>query len=276
MVESNPAPHAFDAIAPRYDASFTDQQLGRWLREVVWREFERAFQPGDTLLDLGCGTGEDACFLAGRGARIVATDASDGMLDVARRKADESRLPGQISFAQLDLLDLTKNRLPVVLAESRGTLAGAYANFGPLNCLSDRQPLSSAVAQLIRPGGTFIAVVMGPLCPWEIAWYLLHRHPRTAVRRLRSGVRSHVGDGVVSVWYPSPRRLRAEFAPDFEHVKTLGVGVFLPPSDLGHLIPHAPRLFAAVNALDDRLRSTFPFTWLNDHYLSIFKRREAG
>jgi SAM-dependent methyltransferase len=275
MVESSAVPHAFDAIAPRYDASFTDQQLGRWLRAVVWREFEQAFEPGDTVLDLGCGTGEDARFLAERGARVIATDASQGMLDVAQRKADEAGLPGQIAFAQLDLLDLAENRLPAALAESRGALAGAYANFGPLNCLPDRRPLSSAVAQLIRPGGTFIAVVMGPLCPWETGWYLLHGHPRTAIRRLRSGARSHVGDGVVSVWYPSPRRLRAEFAPDFEHVKTVGVGVILPTSDLGHLIPYAPRFFAAANAIDDRIRSTFPFTWLNDHYLSVFTRREV-
>ena len=276
MVESSPAPHAFDAIAPRYDASFTDQQLGRWLREIVWREFERTFQPGDTLLELGCGTGEDACFLAERGARIVATDASQRMIDVAQQKAARAGMSEQISFVELELRDLEEGPLPTTLAVSRGGLAGGYANFGPLNCLPDRRPLSSAVAQLIRPGGIFIAVVMGPLCPWEFAWYLLHGHPRTAARRLRSGVHSRVGEGMVSVWYPSPRRLWTEFAPDFEYVKTLGVGVFLPPSDLGHLIPLVPRLFAAANALDDRLRSRFPFTWLNDHYLSIFKRREAG
>ncbi|HEX3722346.1 MAG TPA: methyltransferase domain-containing protein, partial [Nitrolancea sp.] len=262
MAESSTPSHAFDAVAPRYDASFTDQQLGRWLREVVWREFDNVFQPGDSLLDLGCGTGEDACYLAQCGARLVATDASQGMLDVARQKAERSGLSSQISFAQLDLQDLSQSRIPASLTDSGGPFDGGYSNFGPLNCLPDRRQLSAALGRLIRPGGTFIAVVMGPFCPWESGWYLMHGHLRTTIRRMRSGVRSQVGDGMVSVWYPSSRRLKAEFSPDFVYVKTLGVGVFLPPSDLGHLIPKAPRLFSAANALDERVRATIPSPWI--------------
>lgn len=264
-------PHAFDGVALRYDAAFTDQQLGRWLREVVWRELDRAFAPGDSVLDLGCGTGADARHLAKRGVRVIATDASTGMLDVARRKAELAGLADRISFARLDLRDASANA-PGSLT-GLAPLAGAYSNFGPLNCLGNRRELAGSLGQMIRPGGIFIAVVMGPLCPWETLWYAVHAHPRTAIRRFRSGVRSQVGDGVVQVWYPSPRTLRAEFAPDFEHIRTLGVGTVLPPSDLGRLIPKAPRLFAVANALDERLRAHRPFTWLNDHYLVVFRRR---
>jgi SAM-dependent methyltransferase len=265
-------PHAFDRVAPRYDASFTDQQLGRWLRDVVWRELDLAFAPGDSVLDLGCGTGADARHLAERGVQVIATDASTGMLDVARQKAESAGLTGRIAFDHLDLRDAGVKDLPAALADSV-PLAGAYSDFGPLNCLPERRALASSLAHAIRPGGIFIAVVMGPLCPWETLWYALHAHPRTAIRRFRSGVRSQVGDGAVHVWYPSPRTLQAEFAPAFEHVKTLGVGIVLPPSDLGHLIPRAPRLFAAANWLDERLRIHRPFTWLNDHYLVVFRRR---
>jgi SAM-dependent methyltransferase len=265
-------PHAFDAVAPRYDAAFTDQQLGRWVREVVWREMDRAFAPGDAVLDLGCGTGTDASHLAERGVRVVATDASSGMLDIARRKVERSGLSDRIAFARLDLRDVRHDGLPSAIIDA-APLAGAYSDFGPLNCLPERRTLASSLAGVIRPGGTFIAVVMGPFSPWETLWYALHAHPRTAIRRFRSGVRSRVGEGMVSVWYPSPRTLRAEFADDFTHVKTLGVGIVLPPSDLGHLIPRAPRLFAAANNLDDRLRAYRPFTWLNDHYLVVFRRR---
>jgi SAM-dependent methyltransferase len=265
-------PHAFDGVAPRYDATFTDQQLGRWLREVVWRELDRAYAPEDTVLDLGCGTGADAHHLAERGVRVIATDASSGMLDIARHKAEIDGRSDRVSFAQLDLRDMGRNELPAIISET-APLTGAFSDFGPLNCLPERRSLASCLARVIRPGGLFIAVVMGPFCPWETLWYALHAHPRTAIRRLRSGVRSQVGAGEVSVWYPSPRALRSEFATGFEHVKTLGVGIALPPSDLGHLIPKAPRLFAAANELDERLRAHRPFTWLNDHYLIVFRRR---
>ncbi|HEX7103988.1 MAG TPA: methyltransferase domain-containing protein [Nitrolancea sp.] len=266
--------HAFDGVAPRYDAAFTDQQLGRWLREVVWRELDDAFAAGDRVLDLGCGTGEDARHLAERGVQVIATDASSGMLDVARQKAKLARLADRVSFDRLDLGDVGISGFPIPITGST-PLAGAYSNFGPLNCLSDRRDLATSLARVIRPGGSFIAVVMGPFCPWETVRYAFHGHPRTAIRRFRSGVRSRVGGGVVRVWYPSPRTLRDEFAPAFEHVKTLGVGILLPPSDLGHLIPKAPRFFAATNAFDDRLRTHRPFTWLNDHYLIVFRRRGA-
>ena len=265
-------PHAFDGVAPRYDAAFTDQQLGRWLREVVWRELDLAFSAGDTVLDLGCGTGADARHLAERGVHIIATDVSTGMLDVARHKTEHSGLTDRISFTRLDLREVGRADLPTAITAS-APFAGAYSDFGPLNCLGDRRELAARLARMISPGGIFIGVVMGPLCPWETLWYAVHAHPRTAIRRFRSGVRSQVGDGAVQVWYPSPRTLRAEFAADFEHVKTLGVGIVLPPSDFGHLIPKAPRLFAAANGLDARLRAHRPFTWLNDHYLVVFRRR---
>lgn len=270
MVDARP--HAFDGVAPRYDAAFTDQQLGVWLREIVWRELDCAFATGDTALDLGCGTGADARHLAERGVQVIATDASTGMLDVARHRAELAGLADRISFYRLDLRDVGAIGLPTALTDSE-PLAGAYSDFGPLNCLPDRRALATTLARVIRPGGSFVAVVMGSLCPWETFWYAFHGHPRTAIRRFRSGVRSQVGDGIVRVWYPSPRRLRAEFAPVFEHVRTIGVGITLPPSNLGHLIPKAPRLFAATNALDERLRRHRPFNWLNDHYMIVFRRR---
>jgi malonyl-CoA O-methyltransferase len=42
---------------------------------------------GKTVLDLGCGTGRHALWLAGEGAAVTAVDFSAGMLEEARRKA---------------------------------------------------------------------------------------------------------------------------------------------------------------------------------------------
>lgn len=274
---SHAHPHPFDAVAPRYDADFTDQTLGRWLRGVVWRELEHAFQPGDTALDLGCGTGEDALRLAQRGVNVIATDASAGMLSVAEAKARRAGVADGVTFRRFDLQELADSAVAAdVLGLGRDgrpeRLDGAFSNFGPLNCLSDRRPLASALAGLIRPGGRLVAVVMGPLCPWELAWYLGHGQARTATRRLRSGASAQVGGSAMRVWYPSPRRLRAELAPTFHHVETIGVGLLLPPSELGHLVRRAPRLFGALRAADQQLSRLAPAPWLSDHYLSIFTR----
>ena len=66
----------FDAVAARYDDTFTSSTIGRAQRTAVWEDLAKAFSPGSRLLEIGCGTAVDACFLAQRGVRVVACDAS--------------------------------------------------------------------------------------------------------------------------------------------------------------------------------------------------------
>ena len=96
----------FDVAAASYDADFTATQLARWLRETVQAHLAAAFGPGDHVLELGCGTGEDAIWLARRGVRVTATDVSQSMLDVAQRKAAAAGLTNLIDFAAIDLASL--------------------------------------------------------------------------------------------------------------------------------------------------------------------------
>jgi hypothetical protein len=162
------------------------------------------------------------------------------------------------------------------LAGPDGQLAeydGVFSNFGALNCLPDRRQLAGALAGLVRPRSQVVIVLMGPICPWEIAWHLAHRQVGTAFRRFRSGVRAHVGGGETTrVWYPSPRRVRREFWPHFRHLETVGIGTWLPPSYLSHLVERWPGIFGRLAALDSRLGGRFPWTWLNDHYLIRMER----
>jgi hypothetical protein len=122
---------------------------------------------------------------------------------------------------------------------------------------------------------------MSPICPWEIAWYTAHGQIRTAFRRFRAqgrapsgrGVEANVGHERVRVWYPSPRRLAAEFAPAFRPIRAAGVGILLPPSYLSHLVERWPRFFSRLAGWEQHLAKHFPWTWLADHYLMVFERR---
>ena len=86
---------AFDELAADYDATFSDSALGKTLRSLVWARLEQIFRPSQRVLELGCGTGVDALALARRGVEVVAIDASQGMIQVARQKAVPS---GRVAF----------------------------------------------------------------------------------------------------------------------------------------------------------------------------------
>src|SRR5438874_3024920 len=133
----------FDALAPEYDARFTESALGRILRRAVWRWLDRAFAPGARVLELNCGTGEDARHLGGRGVRVLATDASAAMLDLARAKIDGAGLAGSIEVRHVDI-----ERLDALIAESPGPPGGAFSALGGLNCVAGLRPVGRAPAPL--------------------------------------------------------------------------------------------------------------------------------
>src|SRR5215467_4453792 len=80
----------FDEAASRYDQVFTNSAIGRAQRLSVWEELTRTFHAGDHILEIGCGTGVDACYLAERGVRVLACDSSPKMIALASRRLKDS------------------------------------------------------------------------------------------------------------------------------------------------------------------------------------------
>jgi len=262
-----PSGQPFDVAAADYDRRFTATRLGRRYREVVWAELARGFQAGDRVLELGCGTGEDAVWLARRGVRVLATDSSQAMLDAARRKAAAAGVEHLVATRQIELGALETAR------ELSGPFDGVLSNFGALNCVPDRRPLARALAGLMTPGARALVVVMGPICPWEVVWHMVHGEAAAAFRRLRQGAPVRVADGqTVRVWYPSPRRLRKEFEPWFRPLGLTGIGCFLPPPYLEHLEDTNPGMIRRLAALEARWSRVFPLTWLADHFILALER----
>ncbi len=279
---------AFDAFASEYDDTFTHSQLGQWLRPRVWQHLSRHFQPGDHILELACGTGEDALWLAQHGIHVTATDGSPEMVKVAAAKAAHAGLSDKVQVYQLSLQELseqlavTSDQSPV--HNSQFTIhnsqflslpisppfSGILSNFGGLNTIEDLRPLAQALALLIKPGGKAVLVPMGPVCPWELAWYGLHGDMKRALRRFRGRAEAHIGPTTIPIWYPSARQIRQTFSPWFRQVKTESLGFFLPPSYLEHLVHRWPRLFPALNRLDQ----TTARLWRGwgDHFILILEK----
>ncbi|MDW8171030.1 MAG: class I SAM-dependent methyltransferase [Anaerolineae bacterium] len=250
---------AFDALAADYDADFTDSAIARHLRARVWRRLEALFKPGQRVLELGCGTGEDAAFLAGRSVFVHATDASPTMRHVAAHKLARFI---DVGLAQVEALDL--RALPQ--ASFGGPYDGALANFGVLNSLDSWAEIGAWLAARLRPGACVGLGVMPPYCLFELAWHGAHGEWDVALRRLRGArFQPSPNSPPLTISYPTPRRLLRALRPHFRRVRLRPLGLALPPSDVYGALERRPRLLRALLRLDDALQAPF-LSALSDHY----------
>ncbi len=256
---------AFDTLAPAYDARFTESALGRILRRAVWRWLDRAYAPGARVLELSCGTGEDALHLAGRGVRVLATDASRAMVQVAQAKVDYRRVNGLIELRQLEI-----ERLDELTLEYHGVFDGAFSSFGGLNCVADLERVAASLAELVKPGARVVLCVMGPFVPWEWAWFTARGQVRHAARRF---ARRGVAWRGTTVRYPSIRVLRRAFRGSFALRRSAGLGVLLPPTYAEPWARRNPRLLERLDRWERHVESWPLVPWLGDHYLVELVRR---
>jgi SAM-dependent methyltransferase len=267
---------AFDAFAAAYDDDFTHSPLGQLLRPRVWDILVRHFTAGQHVLELTCGTGEDAVWLARRGVNVTATDGSAEMVKKAKAKAEEQGREGagergSVEVKQVSLQEVAQGYFGGQRSAVGGRFDGVFSNFGGLNTIGAWQSLAAALAEIVKPGGKVILVPMGPVCPWEILWYLTHGQPKAAFRRFsRRAVPAKIGGSIIPIWYPSARQLRVDFSPWFRHQATESLELWLPPSYLDHLVNKWPAFFARLNQFE-KATARLSGGW-GDHYIIVLKK----
>lgn len=118
--------------------------IGRPQPEIV--KLERAGEITGSVLDVGCGTGEHALYLAEAGHRVVGIDGSPRAIRKARAKARARHLEARFDVA--DALDLGRPAEPFDTVIDSG-LFHVFAD-------EERLRLRQSLAGVIRPDGTYL------------------------------------------------------------------------------------------------------------------------
>jgi len=135
-----------------------------------WMLERLAAQPGQTILELGAGTGETgllAARLVDPGGRVILTDRSTAMLEAAERRARELGL----SNVELRALDMEAIDLPEAAVD--GVLCRLALMLVP-----DTAAALTGIRRVLRPGGRLIATVWDAVerNPWAPAlWEVIER-----------------------------------------------------------------------------------------------------
>jgi ubiquinone/menaquinone biosynthesis C-methylase UbiE len=252
-------PYAFDAIAGTYDQTFTSVSIAALMRQAVWRRADQAFPPGSTVLEMNCGTGEDAVHMATRGVRVLATDISAAMVRVAAEKVAAAGVSERVQVSKLAWEELGS------LGEA--CFDGALSNFGGLNCVLDLRSAAAALARRLRPGSPVLLCVMGPVAVWEWIWFGAHLELSKAMRRLRRNAQWRG----IPLHYPTPYSLSRAFSSAIRVKRVSALGLLLPPC-LESIAPRLPRVIAALNRCERLCEAMPPLALISDHYLMELER----
>ena len=126
------------------DTADYDRAIRRWTRELRWRSAMielLAPRPGETIIDVGCGTGSFAVMLkaAAPGVHVIGIDPDEEALAIARAKGDaadadihwERGFARDIGSRSADAVVSSLMFHQVPMAEKRAGLAAMHAALRP-------------------------------------------------------------------------------------------------------------------------------------------------
>ncbi|EKD81523.1 MAG: cyclopropane-fatty-acyl-phospholipid synthase superfamily [uncultured bacterium] len=202
----------FDRIADRYEREvFTLNTVS----EIDFIVAELKLVSGDSVLDIGCGTGRHSIELARRGFKVTGVDISSGMLAVARKNAAAAGVPVEfVECAAQNFVPEKKYDAVLSLCE------GALCLFDDDDDMWSRDmAIFANMAAALKDGGRFLVTVLN------------------AFRLIRSISDADVAAGTVDLFTLTSRfENEVNCNEGEEPVKVKGIERYYTPSELTRMV----------------------------------------
>lgn len=253
---------AFDHQSSYFDQEYDERDVIYQYKRARVREILLKYAGmRRNMLELNCGTGEDAVFFNKRGFKITATDGAAGMLQRAKDKAAGT----DIRFEHLPFSEL-QNFSP---AQKYDIL---FSNFGGLNCTGDLENVLKHALAFLEKDGIAVLTIMPPVCPWELS-YVLRLKPGMAFRRLRRRSAARIDDKHFEAWFYDRAQVRKFIQPEAEIIDAYGLCTFVPPSYMKQFPYRFKGFYKLLTFLEKRSAQYWPFNRVGDYLVYVLKKK---
>ncbi|MDP5001610.1 MAG: class I SAM-dependent methyltransferase [Flavobacterium sp.] len=252
----------FDPAAKNYDTHFTHSEIGKLQRKMVYGNLQNKLKKVKKLLEINCGTGEDAIWLAKQGIEVTATDISEEMIAIAQSKSSGKN-------PNFNVLDINK------ISKKSEKFDMIFSNFGGLNCLtkSELELFFNSAKGVLSDNGKMCLVIMSKNTLCETLYFLLKLDFKNAFRRKREVVFANVEGEKVATYYYNPKDIVHLCQSNFEIVETKPIGFFIPPSYLEPFFKNKKSLLYGLDTLENKIRNWSFLSKFADHYIITLQKK---
>jgi ubiquinone/menaquinone biosynthesis C-methylase UbiE len=258
---------AFSKQANAFDGLYNNDTIIQYKRKRVREHILKYSSPESSMLELNCGSGEDAIFFAQEGFAVHATDISGVMLNVMKEKMNGTLYEDRISIEQCSFTELES-------LQNRGPFDYVYSNFGGLNCTSQLDKVLNSLDEIVKPGGVVTLVIISKFCLWETL-LLFKGKLKTAFRRFFSanGRKARVEGTYFSCWYYSSSFIRKHLQSKFEFLSLEGLCSIVPPSYIERFAEKYPKSFGFLVRKENGLKCNWPWKMMGDYFIISFRKK---
>jgi ubiquinone/menaquinone biosynthesis C-methylase UbiE len=259
---------AFDSAAEEYDFTISNNYINSWIRKASIAEIVMRSRPSDNLLEIGCGTGEEAIKISKYVNRVVATDVSEQMLKLLELKLRAKRLGSKVVPVLLRASDVG------MMSDFTGGRGFdiVYSLNGALNCEPAIGRFVYGLDDVLKEGGYFICSVRNTLCASEFVTHLAAMQLRKTSPRKHQPQMVSVGGRDIPAYYYPPSIFEHFFEGRLKLVRRLALPAVMPPAYLSDYYLGLGRLRAVLERLEAMVAHRFPMNLLGDQTLFVFRK----
>jgi len=258
---------AFSSQSKIFDELYSSNKIIEYKRERVRNHLKKYIKPGDFILELNSGTGQDAIWLAQQNCLVHATDIAGRMLEVLQQKIINEGLETFVSselcsFTALDNL------------QQKGPYDIIFSNFAGLNCTDQLDKVLDSFSSLLKPDGIVTLVLLPKFSLWEFL-LIFNGKFKTATRRFfcSKGRKARVEETYFKSWYYNPTFITGSLNGEFKLLNIEGLCTIVPPSYIENFGDKYPKAFKFLKNKEDKWKSKWPWKYIGDYYIISLQKR---